>query len=495
MKKQFLFLIMLVLSSSIAAQYPRASLWTGAMANFAAADAAGVPSGVVLFTGSSTFTMWNSLATDFPESKVLNRAFGGSMMTDLIYYFGQVVAPYTPRQVVLYEGDNDLHETSKTPEEFMEEVVTMCRMINIYYPNARILLVSIKPSPSRTSSFSKYRTANTLMQEYAAKYAHIDFADTWTPMLKTDGNPETSYFLSDMLHMNASGYAVWKNVLTPYILKTPTNPGGGESTGALLIDFGSTSSPTQGNWNNIHDHQNANQELIDDGGNSTGIRLAITDPFYNGFNTAGATAVTGEAEIFPSTATMDNFFGHANAWGSTPANPTGVIRLSGLSPSKYYSFTVFGSRAGASDNRETKYEFKGAGDAVFSLLNTSSNSSRVAVTKNVRPDSEGVITMTVSAGPANDQAEKFFYLGAMKIHVSDFPLSVKSDTEIPVIKVSYLGKNLNVENYSGDITVYDTTGKLLSGGRAHAGSYSVNLLPGIYLVRTEAGVARLSVEN
>jgi len=96
MKKQFLFFIMLVLSSSVAAQYPRASLWTTAMANFAAADAAGVPSGVVLFAGSSTFTMWNSLATDFPESKVLNRAFGGSMMTDLIYYFGQVVSLLIP---------------------------------------------------------------------------------------------------------------------------------------------------------------------------------------------------------------------------------------------------------------------------------------------------------------------------------------------------------------------------------------------------------------
>ena len=213
----FLVFCMLILSNAVA-QYPRASMWTTTMANFAAADAAGVPSGVVLFAGSSTFTMWKTLSTDFPQSKVLNRAFGGSMMTDLLYYFGQVVAPYSPRQVVLYEGDNDLHETGKSADEFFEEVVAMCRLINIYYPNARILLVSVKPSPSRTATFPKYKAANALMKSYADKYAHIDYADTWTPMLKTDGTPDTSYFLSDMLHMNASGYAIWKNVLEPFLL-------------------------------------------------------------------------------------------------------------------------------------------------------------------------------------------------------------------------------------------------------------------------------------
>ena len=95
-------------------------------------------------------------------------------MTDLIYYFNQVVAPYTPSQVVLYEGDNDLYGTSKTAEGFMEDVITMTRMINIYFPNAKILLVSIKPSPSRASIFPTYLQANALMKSYADKYDNIE---------------------------------------------------------------------------------------------------------------------------------------------------------------------------------------------------------------------------------------------------------------------------------------------------------------------------------
>ncbi|KAB2829386.1 MAG: hypothetical protein F9K10_00515 [Paludibacter sp.] len=493
MKKLFLLLLSTLLLGNAAAQYPRASLWTTTMANFAAADAAGVPSGVVLFAGSSTFTMWNSLAADFPGSKVLNRAFGGSMMTDLLYYFGQVVAPYSPRQVVLYEGDNDLHESTKTADEFFEEVVAMCRLINIYYPDARILLVSIKPSPSRTASFPKYEAANALMKTYAGKYAHIDYADTWTPMLKTDGTPDTSYFLSDMLHMNASGYAVWKNVLEPFLLKNGTTPGGEGETGAIRIDFGSTTTPTPGNWNNIHDHQAADQELIDDGGNTTGIRLKITDPFYNGFNTNGATNLTGDARIFPTTATMDNFFGHANAWGSTPANPQGVIVLSGLSPGKYYSFTVFGSRSGVADNRETRYEFKGAGDALTGLLNTSSNSSQVAVVKNVRPGHDGTVTLTVSAGPANNQAEQFFYLGAMIVEISDAPLSVPATEHSSVFRSWYRDSVLTLENYDGPFQLFDASGRRIAAGSTDRGRYRYTLEAGVYLVQTTAGTARVMV--
>lgn len=219
MLKKSILLPLLIIAISATAQYPRASLWTAAINNFAAQDAAnGVQKNVVLFAGSSTFTMWTGLQTDFPDSKVLNRAFGGSMMTDLLYYFNQVIAPYNPRQVVLYEGDNDLHDNPKTPEEFMDDVIAMTRLINIYFPTAEILLVSVKPSPSRTATFPKYIAANSMMQAYAAKHAHITYVDTWTPMLKTDGTPESAYFGSDMLHMNAAGYSLWKTILKPYLL-------------------------------------------------------------------------------------------------------------------------------------------------------------------------------------------------------------------------------------------------------------------------------------
>jgi lysophospholipase L1-like esterase len=673
MTKKLLTLLLLTITVSVFAQYPRASLWTTTINGFAAQDAvAGAPKDVVLFVGSSTFTMWYNTKTDFPNSKVLNRAFGGSMMTDLIYYFNQVVAPYNPRQVVLYEGDNDLHGTTKTPEEFMEDVITMTRLINIYFPNAEILLVSIKPSPSRTVSFAKYQAANVLMKAYADKFTYMDYVDTWTPMLKQDGTPETSYFGSDMLHMNATGYALWKLILEPYLLtgnyeeadkvvftesshpyfhdfswasvtapssfttvqsgKISTDStyfhsgntslkldykgveGGnwmaciagptwmaydissskeiqfwvhasteiagvdlpniylesmtGSSTAKLLlsayvnqipagtwtkvnvpmedfktaspsftydnvktiffsqlnannsaikfyiddiifkvksdtpnpnstadisIDFGSNAGAfvTPGNWNNVHDHQAANLTLIDDNGDNTGISLQVTDPFYNGFNTSGAAAVTGDAAIFAATATSDNFFGHGVAWGTVAANPKGIFKLSGLEPNLYYSLSIFGSRSNVSDNRETKYSVEGKSGVVSTTLNTSNNTTNVAKIINVQANSNAEIIFTCEAGENNSSAEKFYYLGAIKLSKSTQPNSVKTVSDN--LQSFYNNGVLKINQYTGPVQVFNMNGKIITSGQSLFGSYAVSLQKGVYILSTLQGNGKLTV--
>jgi len=496
MKKLLLLISLITVFSSLHAQYPRATLWTSAMSNFAAQDAVGIEKDVVLFAGSSTFTMWTNLATDFPNSKVLNRAFGGSMMTDLIYFFGQVVAPYNPRQVVLYEGDNDLHETGKSVDDFMEEVITMCRMINIYFPNARILLVSVKPSPSRMATFPKYIAANNMMKNYAERFAHIDFADTWTPMMKQDGTPDAALFSSDMLHMNASGYVLWKSILEPFLL-TKGSSGGNDpdpnATGDIFIDFGSSAAgfPTTGNWNNIHDHQAANVQLINDEGVNTGFTLKISDPFYNGFNTNGPTSVSGEASIFPGTATSDNFFGHMLNWSTTPANPKGIIVFSGLQPEKYYSFSIFASRMAVSDNREAKYIFEGKTTHTTSL-DASNNSSRIAVSNNLQADTNGEIKLTVEAGDNNNNATRFFYIGAMRIRISVSPSAIISMKE--KIIVSYQDGTLRTGDYTGTLQISDLSGRRLAELQSVFGQSSVRLDKGLYIVSTSRGNNTLIVK-
>lgn len=498
MKKPIILFLLLSVFIGANAQYPRASQWASAMSNFAAQDAAGIQKDVVLFAGSSTFTMWTGVQADFPKSKVLNRGFGGSIMTDLIYFFGQVVAPYNPRQVVLYEGDNDLHDTGKTPEAFMEDVITMTRLINIYFPNAKILLVSVKPSPSRTVSFAKYQAANALMKSYADRFAHIEYADTWTPMLKQDGTPETSYFGSDMLHMNASGYALWKTILEPFLLTTDDTGGSDpdpNAAGDIFIDFGSNAAgfATAGNWNNIHDHQAANVTLINDSAQNTGITLKITDPFYNGFNTNGPTTVSGDAAIFAGTATSDNFFGHALDWSTTPANPKGVITLSGLQQDKYYSFSIFASRMGVSDNREAKYIFEGKSGIVTGTLDASNNSTKVVNVLNVQSNANGEITITVEPGDNNNNSTKFFYLGAMRIRITTSPTAVKALNITNKITAYYHNGILKTNDYTGPVQVLDLSGRHLAEGQSVLGKTTIQLQKALYIVSTSEGNAKLIV--
>jgi hypothetical protein len=54
---------------------------------FKTADSVSFPaSNQILLIGSSSFTLWKDVQTYFPDRKILNRAFGGSTIADVIRY-------------------------------------------------------------------------------------------------------------------------------------------------------------------------------------------------------------------------------------------------------------------------------------------------------------------------------------------------------------------------------------------------------------------------
>ncbi len=261
----------------------------------------------------------------------------------------------------------------------------------------------------------------------------------------------------------------------------------------MFVDFGSNSAAfmTEGNWNNVTDHQAANISLIDANGNATGAKLAVTDPFYNGFNTNGTPTPTGSAAVFVSNAAADNFFGNGAVWGAVAANPEGVITLSGLNPAKYYSFTVFASRMSVTNVREAKYTATGSNGDKSATLNASNNTSEVALLKDVMPTAAGVITFKTEAGPANDSAEKFYFLGAMKIAQSDNPTSVETIVSGGKLIPVYSDNVLRVGDYTGTVRIYSVTGSLLLQGQSVFGYMPVRLEKGVYIISTSVGNAKL----
>lgn len=265
---------------------------------------------------------------------------------------------------------------------------------------------------------------------------------------------------------------------------------------SIFVDFG-TNSPalmSTGNWNNMTEHQSGSINLIDEGGNATGIKLAVTDAFYNGFNTNGTTAPTGDAAIFVQNAASDNFFCNGAVWGTNAANPEAVITLTGLVPTQYYSFSVFASRTGVSNIRDAKYTFTGGNGAKSAELNASNNTSNIAVINSVQPTAQGEIVFKSEPGTNNTSVEKFFFLGAMKIAVSNAPNAVENISESNHLKVFYNNNTLRTADYTGTVQVYSVAGKLLSEGQSVFGFYNVKLDKGLYVVRTSIGTAKLVIQ-
>jgi lysophospholipase L1-like esterase len=172
---------------------------------------------VILFTGSSSIRMWSSLQSYFPKYNVVNRGFGGSQTSDLLYFFDKLILPYNPKKVFIYEGDNDISVGKSTSQilSTMDSVITLIRQrISKRVP---IYVISPKPSISRWHLKDKYIEFNKGMSELASKKKKVYFIDVWTPALDVDGTVFKDIFLEDGLHMNSKGYAIWVNVLRKYL--------------------------------------------------------------------------------------------------------------------------------------------------------------------------------------------------------------------------------------------------------------------------------------
>ena len=176
--------------------------------------------GQTLFIGSSSFTMWKDAQDYFPKHKILNRAFGGSTLLDMIRFRYEVVFPYQPKQIVLYCGENDFASSDTvTVAMVAERFKTFYSLMRARYPVVPFLYVSMKPSPSRAHLMSKYKEANQLIAEFLKQDKKSAFADVYSKMLKADGSPMDDIFLQDRLHMTAKGYAIWKKILEPLLIK------------------------------------------------------------------------------------------------------------------------------------------------------------------------------------------------------------------------------------------------------------------------------------
>ena len=174
------------------------------------------PNGIV-FVGSSSIRLWPDLRADFPGRNVIQRGFGGSRLDEVLYYAPRMVLPYKPQLIVLYTGENDVAE-GRTPTQIFSDYKSFVALVQRHLSAALIAYISIKPSPSRWQLVDRMRETNSMIERYALTHPQLAYIDVFTPMIGPSGRPRAELFVSDSLHMNRDGYALWRRLLTPWLV-------------------------------------------------------------------------------------------------------------------------------------------------------------------------------------------------------------------------------------------------------------------------------------
>jgi len=190
--------------------------WEKDIQTFEDADrSAPPPANGIEFVGSSSIRRWQTLAQDFPGKPVYNRGFGGSQLADLVNFADRIIIPYAPKQVVIFAGSNDIN-AGKTAEIVFGDFVALVTQIRKALPRTEIAYIAISPTPSRWSQVDEVRAANELIAGYCKRNGMV-FINTFPLMLGEDGLPRPDLFVADRLHLNAKGYAIWREAVAPVL--------------------------------------------------------------------------------------------------------------------------------------------------------------------------------------------------------------------------------------------------------------------------------------
>jgi lysophospholipase L1-like esterase len=169
--------------------------------------------GGIVFYGSSSIRMWETLQEDFPDLPVINAGFGGSTLAACVWFFERIVVPLAPASLVLYAGDNDLGD-GQSPQQVLESLRSLLGKVAQHFPEIPVCFLSIKPSPARRHLLDRIRETNGLALGELQAHPHACFVNLFDSMLAADGQPIAELFAEDGLHLSPAGYRLWREVLS-----------------------------------------------------------------------------------------------------------------------------------------------------------------------------------------------------------------------------------------------------------------------------------------
>jgi hypothetical protein len=166
-----------------------------------------------VFYGSSSIRLWPNLYTDFKELQPVNLGFGGSTLAACVWYFDRIFSLYNPELVILYAGDNDLGD-GRHPEEVFISFKLLIAKIRERFGDIPVFFISIKPSICRHNITNQIKYTNHIIHNEIIKDPSLHYIDIYNEMLDDYGHPNPHFFLGDGLHLNETGYELWKNIVS-----------------------------------------------------------------------------------------------------------------------------------------------------------------------------------------------------------------------------------------------------------------------------------------
>ena len=175
--------------------------------------------GTIICIGSSQMAFWKTVSTDLAPLTITNYGVPGSKMAQAADLFiPNLVIPFKPRAVILYEGSNDI-AADVAPETILAQFQSLHGKLHAALPETRLYVLGLVPSPGkRFAKFDDVKKTNALLQKECETQPWMTFIDTTSPLIGSNGLPKDEYFIPGDIHLMPAGYEIWKAAIAPVVV-------------------------------------------------------------------------------------------------------------------------------------------------------------------------------------------------------------------------------------------------------------------------------------
>ncbi|MEK9604482.1 MAG: GDSL-type esterase/lipase family protein [Flavobacteriaceae bacterium] len=176
----------------------------------------------LLFIGSSSIRLWNTIEEDMAPYSVVKRGYGGAHYYDLIHYVDRLVEGKEKAKAVVIFVANDITGRNSwdklhkdlTPQQVKELFKAIAKKIHHNLsPKIPIYVIETTPTPSRWKVWNQIATANDFIKSHTEKNTNLQFISTRDSFINQRGVPEGKYFVKDSLHLSQKGYELWEKII------------------------------------------------------------------------------------------------------------------------------------------------------------------------------------------------------------------------------------------------------------------------------------------
>lgn len=228
MRNFFLIVLLLIVSCAPLGKYselPEVKAWESDIEKFEQLDIAkSYPSDAILFAGSSSIRLWSTIGKDMLPFNIIQRGYGGAKLSDFVVYADRIIYPHPCQAIVVFVA-NDISgdDNDKSPLEVSQLFKKTLQIIRRKFPDTPVFWITITPTPARWHIWPEIKEANEMIKKICEDQRNAYYIDTEKYFLNSSGLPRNELFVTDRLHLNADGYAIWAGIIKNELNKVLIN--------------------------------------------------------------------------------------------------------------------------------------------------------------------------------------------------------------------------------------------------------------------------------